>query len=76
MVLEELELFFVEGGDAVAAGDHFGEDREGDLAELGDVAQQGRVDGVGGEDDDGGGPGGFEVEGDEAFCVVLMVGVW
>lgn len=69
MVLEQLELFFVEGCDAVAAGDHFGEDREGDLAELGDVAQQGGVDGVGGEDDDGGGPGGFEVEGDEALCV-------
>ena len=50
MVLEQLELFFVEGGDAVAAGDHFGEDREGDLAEFVDVAEEGGVDGVGDED--------------------------
>ena len=50
MVLEQFELFFVEGCDAVAAGDHFGEDREGDLMQFGDVAEEGRVDGVGDED--------------------------
>ena len=74
MVLEEFELFFVEGCDAVAAGDHFGEDGEGDLAELGDVAEERGVNGVGGEDDYGGGPGGFEVEGDEAFCLGELLG--
>lgn len=74
VVLEQLELFLVEGGDAVAAGDHFGEDREGDLAEFVDVAQQGGVDGVGDEDDYRGRPCGFEVEGDEAFCVWGFLG--
>jgi hypothetical protein len=67
VVLEQLELFFVEGCDAVAAGDHFGEDGEGDLVQFGDVAEERGVDGVGDEDDYGGGPGGFEVEGDETF---------
>lgn len=37
--------------------------------QFGDVAEEGGVDGVGDEDDYRGGPGGFEVEGDEAFCV-------
>jgi len=46
------------------------------LAEFVDVAEEGGVDGVGDEDYYGGGPGGFEVEGDEAFCVTGLLSQW
>jgi hypothetical protein len=46
VVFEELEFFFVEACDAVAAGDHFREDGVGDVAQFVDVAEEGRVDGV------------------------------